>query len=76
MAIASYTTDLVTINILDSDATPVAVGEPTGSTAGTTPAQNADAVWSAPVSTMTDKTTIGGYIKKVLLTIPAFLGLK
>jgi hypothetical protein len=41
-----------------------------------TPAQNADAVWSAPVSTMTDKITIGGYIKKALLTIPAFLGLK
>jgi hypothetical protein len=41
-----------------------------------TPAQNADAVWTAPVSTMTDKTTIGGYIKKALLTIPAFLGLK
>jgi len=33
-------------------------------------------LWSAPVSTMTDKTTIGGYIKKALLTIPAFLGLK
>jgi hypothetical protein len=38
--------------------------------------QNADAVWTAPVSTMTDKTAIGGYIKKALLTIPVFLGLK
>ena len=36
----------------------------------------ATAVWSAPVAAMTDKTTIGGYIKKALLTIPAFLGLK
>jgi hypothetical protein len=41
-----------------------------------TAAQNADAVWTAPVSTMTDKTTIGGWIHKVLLTIPTFMGIK
>lgn len=38
--------------------------------------QNATAVWSKPISTMTDKTTIGGYVSKVLLSIPKFLGLK
>ena len=41
-----------------------------------TSAQNAAAVWTAPVSTMTDKTTIGGYIAKLVMTIPKFLGLK
>jgi len=39
-------------------------------------AENATAVWTAPVSTMTDKTTIGGYIAKLVMTIPKFLGLK
>lgn len=38
--------------------------------------QNATAVWNAPISTMTDKTTIGGYVSRVLLSIPKFLGLK
>lgn len=38
--------------------------------------QNAVAVWNTPVSTIVDKTTIGGYISKVLLSIPKFLGLK
>jgi hypothetical protein len=41
-----------------------------------TASQNADAVWNKPISGMTDKTTIGGYISKVLLSIPKFLGLK
>lgn len=41
-----------------------------------TPSENAIAVWSAPVTSMTDKTTIGGYIGRVLLSIPKFLGLK
>lgn len=41
-----------------------------------TPAENAAAIWSTPIATQTDKTTIGGYIRKTLLTIPAFLGLK
>jgi len=35
-----------------------------------------NAIWSAPITSMTDKTTIGGYISKVLLNIPKFLGLK
>jgi len=38
--------------------------------------ETADAVWNKPVSTITDKTTIGGYISKVLLSLPKFLGLK
>lgn len=38
--------------------------------------ENADAVWSKPVASMTDKTTIGGYLHKMILTIPKFLGLK
>jgi len=33
-------------------------------------------VWDRPVSEMTDKSKIGGFISKVLLTIPKFLGLK
>jgi hypothetical protein len=41
-----------------------------------TAAQNADAVWTAPVSTMTNKTTIGGWIHKVILSIPFFMGTK
>lgn len=38
--------------------------------------ENADAVWNKSISTMTDKTTIGGFITKMVLTIPKFLGLK
>jgi hypothetical protein len=38
--------------------------------------ENATAVWNAPVASMTDKTTIGGWISKVLMTVPKFLGLK
>lgn len=41
-----------------------------------TAVENAAAIWSTPIATQTDKTTIGGYIRKTLLTIPAFLGLK
>jgi hypothetical protein len=36
----------------------------------------ANAVWTAPVSSMTDKTTIGGWITKMILTIPKYIGLK
>jgi hypothetical protein len=36
----------------------------------------AAAVWSTPIITIADKTTIGGYITKVLLSVPKFLGLK
>lgn len=41
-----------------------------------TPKQNADAVWGASITGMEDKTTAGGYVHKVLLSIPKFLGLK
>jgi len=39
-------------------------------------AEIANAVWNVSVDAMSDKTTIGGYISKVLLSIPKFLGLK
>ena len=35
-----------------------------------------NSVWSKPISELSDKTTIGGYISKVLLSVPKFLGLK
>lgn len=35
-----------------------------------------NAVWNKSVSSMVDKTTVGGYVSKVLLSIPKFLGLK
>jgi hypothetical protein len=38
--------------------------------------QLVEAVWAAPVSVMTDTTTIGGFIHKLILTVPKFLGLK
>lgn len=41
-----------------------------------TPTEIATAVWATPTSGLTDKTTIGGYIAKVLLSIPKFIGLK
>lgn len=41
-----------------------------------TAVENANAVWVKPISELTDKTTIGGYISRVLLSIPKFLGLK
>jgi hypothetical protein len=75
MAIASYTTDLVTINILDSDATPVAVGEPTGSTAGTTIATETDhyVVGTACISKIFNATGIGGlgFQNGTAVTVPA-----
>lgn len=33
-------------------------------------------IWNTPISSHTDKTTFGGFISKVLLSIPKFLGLK
>ena len=36
----------------------------------------ATSVWTSPIINMADKTTIGGYISKTLLSIPKFLGLK
>lgn len=41
-----------------------------------TASDNAVAVWGKPVSDFVDKTTIGGFISKMLLTVPKFLGLK
>lgn len=38
--------------------------------------QMSDAIWSKPVSGMSDRTTIGGYISKALLTVSKFIGLK
>lgn len=38
--------------------------------------QMSDAIWSKPVSQLSDKTTIGGYISKALLTVSKFIGLK
>lgn len=38
--------------------------------------ETAAAVWNTPVNTTTDKSTIGGYISRVLLSIPKFIGLK
>jgi hypothetical protein len=43
---------------------------------GATANEIRDAVWSAPISTMTDSTTIGGWFKTNLLTVSKFLGLK
>jgi hypothetical protein len=33
-------------------------------------------VWTHSIAALTDKTTIGGYITKLLLTLPKFIGLK
>jgi hypothetical protein len=41
-----------------------------------TSGENANAVWNKPISEITDRSTIGGYITKVLLSIPKFIGLK
>lgn len=41
-----------------------------------TSAEITSAVWGTSINTLTDKNTIGGYITKVLLSIPKFLGLK
>lgn len=74
MAVASYITDLTTINILDSDATPSAVGEPTGSTAGTTIAIETDhyVVSTASISKIFNATGVGGlgFQNATAVTIP------
>lgn len=36
---------------------------------------NANAILNTPVDSLNDKTTLGGYISKMLLTIPRFLGI-
>jgi len=45
-------------------------------TTGPTAEQIAEAVWTKQISTFTDKTTVGGFLTKLVLTIPKFLGLK
>ncbi len=74
MAAASYTTDLVTVNILDDSASPAAVGEPTGSTAGTTIATETDhyVVGTACVSKIFNATGVGGlgFLNGSAITVP------
>ena len=62
MAAASYTTDLTTLNLLDSNSTPFTIGEPTGSTAGTTIATETDhfVVGSACVAKIVNATGVSG----------------
>lgn len=73
MAAPSYTTDLVLVNQLDTDATP-AVGEPTGATAGTTIATETDhfVVGTACVSKIFNATGTGGlgYLAATAQTVP------
>lgn len=75
MAIATYTTDLVTLNVLDSDATPAAVGEPTGSVAGTTIAIETDhyVAGTACIAKIYNATGIGGlgFQNATAVTVPA-----
>lgn len=75
MAAAGYTTDLTTVNILDSDATPSTVGEPTGSTAGTTIAIETDhyVVSTASISKIFNATGVGGlgFQNGTAVTVPA-----
>ncbi len=74
MAAASYTTDLTTLNVLDDSATPFSVGEPTGSTAGTTIATETDhfVVGTACVSKIFNATGVGGlgFLAGSAITIP------
>lgn len=74
MAAASYTTDLNTLHILDDSASPFSVGEPTGSTAGTTIATETDhyVVGTASVSKIFNATGIGGlgFLAGSAVTIP------
>jgi len=53
-----------------------AQGISTSGTTGPTAEQIAEAVWAKQISTFTDKTTVGGFLTKLVLTIPKFLGLK
>lgn len=74
MAVASYTTDLTTVHILDDSASPFAVGEPTGSAAGTTIATETDhyVVGTASVSKIFNATGVGGlgFLAGAAVTIP------
>lgn len=72
MAAASYTTDLITVNLLDTT-TPV-IGEPTGSTAGTTIAVETDhfVVGSACIAKIVNATGVSGmgFQNATAVTIP------
>ena len=46
-----------------------------GGSGGATANEIRDAVWSAPISSMTDTNTMGGWIKNNLLTLKKFIGL-
>lgn len=74
MAAATYTTDLTTLHILDSDISPAAVAEPTGSTAGTTIAIETDhyVVGTACISKIFNATGVGGlgFQNGTTVTIP------
>lgn len=74
MAAAGYTTDLTTVNILDSDTAP-AVGEPTGSTAGTTIGIETDhyVVSTASISKIFNATGVGGlgFLNGSTVLVPA-----
>ena len=74
MVAAVYTTDLVTINILDDSGAP-AVGEPTGSVAGTTIATETDhyVVGTACVAKIFNATGVGGlgFQNATAVTVPA-----
>jgi hypothetical protein len=48
----------------------------TGGGGGATALEIRDAVWGAPISAMTDATTIGGWISKKLLSMIKFISLK
>jgi hypothetical protein len=74
MAAASYTTDLTTVNILDSESSPVAVGEPTGSTGGTTITTETDhyVVGAACISKIYNAVGVGGlgFLNPTAVTVP------
>lgn len=68
---------LGTFNVLIKLVVPVqAQGISTGGGSAPSAATIANAVWAASISGMTDKTTTGGYLSKVLLSTSKFLGLK
>lgn len=72
MAAAVYSTDLTTVNILDS--TTPTIGEPTGSTAGTTIAVETDhyVVSTASISKIFNATGVGGlgFLNGAAVTVP------
>lgn len=61
-------------SVVPVQAQTVTIGGSGGS--GPTAIQIRDAVWSAPISTINDSSTIGGWIKNKLLTTAKFIGLQ